>query len=207
MAKRQYPHVDQIADDPTKKSIRLLWDRVFAHDSDLTGAKATIADQASIITTLQSQLSDTTKKANEALLSVGQPVAAVAHPPPPSPPQPVDTFNYPDHLPDVLALYATSPPAPTVEGAFKFTQTIAWMFNAEVIDGVPMPQGLLIKTSGDNVYTCGGVDYSASRICYPNGKIFKVLGDVPTGNTPEWLDDGFTDATRYHAATDPAIPC
>jgi hypothetical protein len=78
-----------------------------------------------------------------------------------------------------------------------------------VINGTPFPLGLLLKGSGDNIYTCGGETYSISRVCYPDGHIFKVLGDAGPGgnNTPQWVDDGFVTPDRYHIATDPALPC
>src|SRR6185295_9256320 len=61
----------------------------------------------------------------------------------------------------------------TVEGAFDITRRVAWALRGE-------GGGLLIKTGGENIVTWRGMSFSAGRICYPDGKIWKVLTDVPT---------------------------
>jgi hypothetical protein len=48
-----------------------------------------------------------------------------------------------------------------------------------------------------------GRSFSASRICFPDGKIWKVLSDVPTTNGPSWQDNGFVDRSLYVPAIDP----
>lgn len=113
----------------------------------------------------------------------------------------------PDHGDLVNAMWSANPPATTVEGAFKFAQSIAWALKDESIDGAAFNAGLLIKTGGENIFTCSGESYSASRVCYPDGHIFKVLTDVPATNGPTWADDGFVTTDRYHVATDPGDPC
>jgi hypothetical protein len=63
--------------------------------------------------------------------------------------------------------------------------------------------GLLLKPGGENIVTWNGRSYSASRMCYPDGHIYKLLSDVPTTNGPSWQDDGFVDRSLYVAAIDP----
>jgi hypothetical protein len=66
--------------------------------------------------------------------------------------------------------------------------------------------GLLIKNAGDNIVPWQGYSFSAGRICYPDGHIFKVLSDVPTTNGPIWLDNGMVDPGLYVPAIDPNLP-
>jgi hypothetical protein len=65
-------------DQPTPDNIRALWDQIHKLTDQLVSAQATVSDQASTISTLQSQLTATAKKTEEALLTVGQPLAIVA---------------------------------------------------------------------------------------------------------------------------------
>jgi len=97
-----------------------------------------------------------------------------------------------NHLDIVREVYAATPADKTVAGALVFTvrviQRLNQLFPAE-------RAGLLLKSAGENhvPYTTklGDVQVSASRICYPDLKLWKVLSDVPTTNGPQWLDDGF----------------
>lgn len=197
--------------DPTPDNFRALWESIHRLSTDVLDAKATITTQQATIVSLQTSLTKVSQQAEAALGAASQQAAALASGSgsgggTTSPP--VDTIVIPDHLADVQAVWtARQPTVSTVEWAFKTVQTLAWQFRNEVIDGVPFAMGLLIKTAGDNIYTCGGVNYSAGRVCYPNGHIFKILTDVPTTNGPEWADDGFVDPQRYHVATDPAAAC
>jgi hypothetical protein len=84
----------------------------------------------------------------------------------------------------------------TPEGAFDVTKRVAWALRGE-------GGGLLIKNAGDNIVPWQGYSFSAGRVCYPDGHIFKVLSDVPTTNGPIWLDNGFVDRSLYVAAIDP----
>lgn len=63
MAKRIYPHVQGIKDDPTRKTIRLLWDKMFsateglnAAQNDLRTANGTIVELQGHVTKLQKQI-------------------------------------------------------------------------------------------------------------------------------------------------------
>jgi hypothetical protein len=84
----------------------------------------------------------------------------------------------------------------TVEGAFEVTKRVAWALRGE-------GAGLLIKPGGENIVTWLGMSFAAARICYPDGKIWKVLSDVPTTNGPSWQDNGFVDRSLYVPAIDP----
>jgi hypothetical protein len=68
--------------------------------------------------------------------------------------------------------------------------------------------GLLIKNSGDNVVLWQGYALSASRICFSDGHIFKIISDAGPGgsNGPQYADNGFTDLSAYVPAIDPSKP-
>src|SRR5262245_1997420 len=87
-------------------------------------------------------------------------------------------------------------PARTVEGAFEVTKRVAWALRGE-------GAGLLIKNGGENIVSWQGYSFAASRICYPDGHIFKVLTDVPGTNGPSWQDNDFVDRSLYVPAIDP----
>jgi len=103
-----------------------------------------------------------------------------------------------NHLDIVREVYAATPADKTVEGALVFTvrviQRLNQLFPAE-------RAGLLLKSAGENhvPYTTrlGSVQVSASRICYPDLSLRKVLSDVPTTNGPQWLDDGIVTVGGY----------
>ena len=79
------------------------------------------------------------------------------------------------------------------------TKRVAWLLRGEGV-------GLLIKTGGENIVSWQGYSFSASRVCYPDGHIYKVLTDVPTTNGPTWADNGFVDPSLYKTAIDPSLP-
>ena len=105
-----------------------------------------------------------------------------------------------NHLDVVQRLHAEKPPDHTVEDAFRFT--------LRVIQALPPAEraGVLRKDAGENVVNYTGVMVSAARICYPDGQVYKALGDVPTTNFPEWLDDGTVDSSRYVAVANVLAP-
>lgn len=88
--KRQYPHVDSIADFSSQQSIKLLWDRIFTLQEQLTAAQATIGlvvDQTNVNST---DVSTAILKANQALAerqvaAAQEDTDAVAPPEPGSP--------------------------------------------------------------------------------------------------------------------------
>jgi len=87
-------------------------------------------------------------------------------------------------------------PAKTVAGAFEVTKRVAWVLRAQ-------GGGLLIKNGGENIISWKGKSFSAGRICFPDGHIWKVLTDVPTTNGPSWQDNDFVDRSLYVPAIDP----
>jgi len=90
---------------------------------------------------------------------------------------------------------AINPPH-TVAGAFEVVKRVAWLLRGG-------GGGLLIKRGGENIVSWKGESYSASRMCYPDGHIYKLLSDVPTTNGASWQDDGLVDPKLYVPAIDP----
>jgi hypothetical protein len=112
----------------------------------------------------------------------------------------VDTSNCEQYASDkdrlVACIHDEVRPGPTVADAFEVAKRVAWALRGE-------KAGLLIKTGGENIITWHGMSFSAGRICYPDGHIYKVLTDIPATNGPSWQDDGFVDPSRYVPAIDP----
>jgi len=96
----------------------------------------------------------------------------------------------------VKCIHTAINPARTEEGAFEVTKRVAWLLRGQ-------GAGLLIKNGGENIVSWKGFTFSAARICYPDGKIWKVLSDVPTTNGPSWQDNGYVDRSLYVPAIDP----
>lgn len=65
--KRQYPHVDTVADFPTQQSLKLLWDRVFSLQEQLTAARSTITDLVAGHNTNETAVQRAARDAREAL--------------------------------------------------------------------------------------------------------------------------------------------
>jgi hypothetical protein len=63
-----------INDQPTPDNIRALWDQIHRLSDQLLASQTTVAQQQTTIGILQSQLTTTAKRAEEALLTAGQPV-------------------------------------------------------------------------------------------------------------------------------------
>jgi hypothetical protein len=82
--------------------------------------------------------------------------------------------------------------------AFEVTKRVAWLLRGE-------GAGLLIKNGGENVIAWKGYNFSLSRICYPDGHIYKVLSDAGPGGTngPTWSDNDFVDRSLYVPAINP----
>jgi len=100
----------------------------------------------------------------------------------------------------VTCVWDTIHPADSV-GDLEVSKRVAWLLRG---DGA----GLLIKNSGDNVVIWQGYSFSASRICFADGHIFKIIGDAGPGgaNTPGFSDNGFVDLSLYVPAIDPSKP-
>jgi len=86
-------------------------------------------------------------------------------------------------------------------GSFEVVKRVAWLLRGE-------GAGLLIKNSGENVIIWQGFSFSASRICYPDGHVFKLIADAGPGgaNSPGFGDNDFTDPASYLPAINPSKP-
>jgi hypothetical protein len=86
-------------------------------------------------------------------------------------------------------------------GDLEVVKRVAWLRRK---DGA----GLLIKTGGENVVLWQGYSLSATRMCYSDGHIYKLLGDAGPGGTngPGFADNGFVDKSMYVPAIDPRKP-
>jgi hypothetical protein len=75
---------------------------------------------------------------------------------------------------------------------------VAWLLRGE-------GAGLLIKNGGDNIAPWNGYSFSTSRVCYPDGHIYKILTDAGPGgaNGATWADNGFVDPKLYVPAMNP----
>jgi hypothetical protein len=86
----------------------------------------------------------------------------------------------------------------TTENAFDVTKRVAWLLRGK-------GYGLLIKEGGENIISWRGYSFSISRICLPNGVIYKILSDAgPNGeNGAKWDYDDTVDRDRYVPAMQP----
>jgi hypothetical protein len=98
----------------------------------------------------------------------------------------------------VQCIHASVNPRNEIE-AFEVTKRVAWALRGE-------GGGLLIKNGGENIVSWQGYSFSASRICYPDGHIFKVISDAGPGgaNGPGWSDNDYVDRSLYVPAIDPS---
>jgi hypothetical protein len=87
----------------------------------------------------------------------------------------------------VGCVHAAISPPHTVEGAFEVVKRVAWLLRGSGV-------GLLRKDGGENIVSWNGTSFSAGRIVYPNGHLFKLLSDIPTTNGPGWHDEGVDPA-------------
>jgi len=126
-------------------------------------------------------------------------------PPPPPPPPPVQpgpgdgsecSYLANDKEALVRCVHDLVRPARTVEGAFEVTKRVAWALRHQ-------GGGLLIKNGGENIVPWQGYWFSAGRVCFPDGHIYKVLTDIPSTNGPSWQDNDFVDRSLYVPAINP----
>ena len=103
-----------------------------------------------------------------------------------------------DHYGFVLCIHDHINPTDPAS-VFEVTKRVAWGLRAE-------GAGLLIKSDGENVISWQGYDFSAGRICFPDGSVIKVITDVGVGgqDAASWTDNGSVDPSRYVPAIDPA---
>src|SRR5438132_817796 len=98
----------------------------------------------------------------------------------------------------VSCVRASVNPSGSGDLAFEVTKRVAWLLRGQ-------GAGLLIKNGGENTTTWMGYSFSISRICYPDGHIYKVVGDAGPGgaNSASWGDNGYVDPSLYVAAINP----
>jgi hypothetical protein len=102
-----------------------------------------------------------------------------------------------DHYGFVLCIHDHINPTDTAS-AFEVTKRVAWALRGE-------GAGLLIKNDGENVVSWQGHNFSAGRICYPDGSLMKVVTDVGAGgvNGASWTANGSVDPSLYVPAISP----
>jgi hypothetical protein len=100
----------------------------------------------------------------------------------------------------VTCVWNTIHPTNSV-GDLEVVKRVAWLLRSE-------GGGLLIKASGDNVVLWQGYSFSASRVCFPDGHIYKIISDAGPGgaNGPGFADNDFVDKSFYVPAIDPSKP-
>ena len=100
----------------------------------------------------------------------------------------------------VICVWKAVQPVDSVSG-MEMVKRVAWLLRGE-------GAGLLIKTGGDNAILWQGYSFSSSRICYPDGHIFKLIIDAGPGgaNLPTLADNDFVDKSLYVPAIDPSKP-
>lgn len=211
---REYPRVNNIKDQDTKQTIKLLWDR--AHDASeastnfqdlISQAQATISAQSDAIAALQRQMKQVSAGGGTSQQSTvggggsggssggsgsGTPGGGT---PPPNPP-PTD---HPDHT-DVVAQAKADLIAGGIGisgdcGAFEIVKLVAWRLTA-----TEPTIGLLSKPSGTN---CDG--YNVSCIFYQDGVLFDILQDAGGANGPQWNFNGNLDPSLWRAPVAPSI--
>ena len=77
---------------------------------------------------------------------------------------------------------------------------VAWLLRSQ-------GGGLLLKSSGENTVPWLGFTFSASRICFADGHIYKIIGDAGPGgaNSPGYADNEFVPVSSYFPARDPRL--
>lgn len=121
-------------------------------------------------------------------------------PPPPPGPEPWEScaafINDKPELVDCVHGYIQPGQSGTL--AFEVTKRVAWLLRGE-------GGGLLIKNGGENIIGWQGYSFSISRICYPDGHIFKVITDAGDGgsNGPGWADNEYVSPSLYVPAIEP----
>ena len=103
-----------------------------------------------------------------------------------------------DHYGFVLCIHDHINPTDPAS-VFEVTKRVAWGLRDE-------GAGLLVKNDGENVVSWQGQNFSAGRICFPDGSVMKVITDVGSGgqNYASWTVNGFVDPSLYVPAIDPA---
>jgi hypothetical protein len=105
----------------------------------------------------------------------------------------------PNHVDIAQAAFQASglqptPPFRTANDALRYVTILLSMLPADE------RAGFLLKPGGENIAPLpDGTMVSVGRICYPNGDLVKVMGDVPNGN-PAWVIEDNVGPARYYPA-------
>jgi hypothetical protein len=105
----------------------------------------------------------------------------------------------PDRLSVVFCVWNFVKPTNSF-GDLEVVKRVAWLLRNQ-------GAGLLLKSSGENTVPWLGLTFSASRVCFPDGHIYKIIGDAGPGgtNSPGWSDNDFVDPSLYKAAINPNL--
>jgi hypothetical protein len=141
-----------------------------------------------------------TAPSTSAAVTTPSAVPAATPPPPPQPAVQDVLFGceFVDHYGFVLCIHDHINPTDPAS-VFEVTKRVAWGLRAE-------GAGLLIKNDGENFVSWQGYNFSAGRICFPDGSVMKVITDVGVGgqNYASWTVNGSVDPSFYVPAIDPA---
>lgn len=95
----------------------------------------------------------------------------------------------------VRCLHDRIKPAGDVGKVFDVVKRVAWALRDK-------GAGLLIKRGGANIVDWNGESYSASRVVFRDGRMFKTMTDVPNGS-PAWNEEDSPDMSMYVPAINP----
>lgn len=115
-----------------------------------------------------------------------------------------------DHSDIVREQYALQPPTigESLPASEQVQSLLAYLLRVRAALPQDEKPGLLRKDAGENVifYAPAGFNISISRICYPDGQLYKVMqnagpqfpgADRNNANAPTWADDGLVEKARY----------
>jgi hypothetical protein len=125
------------------------------------------------------------------------PVAPVPNVPPPSVASGCDQFATPgDNSRLVQCVCDQVHPQGSVPKALEVAGRVAWALRA-------FGAGLSAKPAGENIADYHGTSVSVSRVMFRDGRLIKILTDVPTTNGPTWSDNGTLALDKWVAPVQP----
>jgi hypothetical protein len=102
------------------------------------------------------------------------------------------TTDHLDIAEQAFILSALPPPPRLPDEALRYLTRLLGLLPAEE------QAGYLGKPGGDNIAALpDGTFVSVSRICYPDGQLYKVMSDAPNGG-PQWVDNGLVPAGQRY---------
>jgi hypothetical protein len=103
-----------------------------------------------------------------------------------------------NYQPLVACLCTHLNPAGSKVLALEVVRRVAWALRAQ-------GAGLLRKDGGENIADYYGTSVSLSRILFQDGRLVKVLTDVPTTNGPSWQEEDALDPRLWVEPRDPGV--